>query len=236
MNSCTSSHLCTSSQLGSPLSHLLLHPRDGIGTVVPRCFDQVFEGRISRVFQSPDVDVASSLAGASEQAMLVVELRTEKQPKSDMSLCGRNVTDPVKRRIAERIVDGVVIEELVRSRYRSSCHVAQLSAYFPYFFRIVRKKLFDEIRHGTFSSLLHPAFARLLFEPSPTKFQPPPLPREYMGASKRVGRHQESRDLGAGEDIFNSGKNPMNVGNDSWRCLRSMTGTGFSSIRRFGSF
>ena len=113
--------------------------------MVPRCFYQFFEGGILCFFQRPDFDVARSLADASEQVMLVVEPRPEQEAKCDMVLHRRNVADTPERRIAKRVVDGVIVKELVRSRQRLSYHLAQLQAYPPYFIRIVRKKLFNNI-------------------------------------------------------------------------------------------
>ncbi len=45
--------------------------------------------------------------------MLVLKLRPEKKSKRDVLLRRRNVTDTPKRRIAMRIGDGVIIEELI---------------------------------------------------------------------------------------------------------------------------
>ena len=49
-----------------PLHLLLLHLCAGIGPIGPRGLDQLFESRVSRVFQRSDLDVTHSLAGALE--------------------------------------------------------------------------------------------------------------------------------------------------------------------------
>lgn len=125
----------------------LLRPRDGFCSVGPRLFDQFFDGRILRLVHRSDLDVACSLPDALEQVMRVVEPGSEQESEGDIRLHGRDVTDAPERRIVNRVVDGVIVKELVRSMHRASRHLAQLSDYCPYFFRIVREKLFDRIRH-----------------------------------------------------------------------------------------
>ena len=77
--------------------------------------------------------------------MLVVEPGPEQESESDMRLHRRDVADTPERRIVKRVVNGVIVKELVRSRHRVSYRLAQLCAYPPYFIRIVRKKLFHNI-------------------------------------------------------------------------------------------
>jgi len=56
--------------------------------------------------------------------MLVVEVRSEQESKRNLVLSGRNVADAFEGGIAERIVDGVIVEKLIGSRHCASCHVA----------------------------------------------------------------------------------------------------------------
>src|SRR2546425_8127613 len=86
--------------------------------------------------------------------MLVIELRPEQESERDILVHRRNVTDTPQWRIVKRIVDSVVIEELVSSRHRLSCHLAQLCAYPPRILRIVRKKYFHNVGHRKVNSRL----------------------------------------------------------------------------------
>ena len=77
--------------------------------------------------------------------MLVVESRSEQESDCDIFLHRRNVADTTKRRIANGIVDGVIVKKLVRSRHRAPCHLAQIFTYLPYFLRVARKKFFHNV-------------------------------------------------------------------------------------------
>lgn len=68
-----------------------------------------------------------------------------------MRLHGRNVTDTSERRVVNRVVDGVIVKELVRFVHHACCYLAQLPDYPPDLFGIVGKKLLDRIRQGQFS-------------------------------------------------------------------------------------
>ena len=95
--------------------------------------------------------------------MLVVEGRSEQESKRNLVLCGRNVADPFEGGIAERIVDCVIVEKLIRSRHCASCHVAQLFCYHPYLIRIVRKKFFHNVNQRQSAPIL---VGLLGFEPA----------------------------------------------------------------------
>jgi hypothetical protein len=99
--------------------------------------------------------VACSLADALEQVMLVVEVRSEQESKRNLVLSRGNIANAVKRRIAKRVVDCVVVEELVGTMHGASYDMAQLPTYHPYLIGIVGKKLFYNISHTqSFSSRL----------------------------------------------------------------------------------
>ncbi len=85
--------------------------------------------------------------------MLVVEVRSEQESKRNLVLCRRNVADAFEGGIAERIVDCVIVEKLIRSRHCASCHVAQLFGYLSYLIRIGRKKLFYDVNHRRSTSV-----------------------------------------------------------------------------------
>jgi hypothetical protein len=89
--------------------------------------------------------MACSLADALEQVMSVVEPSPEQKSEGNMRLHGRDVEDTPERRIIKRVVDGVIVKELMRSMHRASCHLAQLYGHPSYFLRIVRKKLFYNV-------------------------------------------------------------------------------------------
>src|SRR5712692_6475531 len=128
-------------------------PWDKIYPMSPRLLDQFFNGRISCLLQRLDLEMPCSLTDALEQAMLVVEPSSEQKSEGNMRQHGRDVEDTPERRIIKRVVDGIIVKELVRSMHRASCHATQLFDHCPYFLRIVREKLCNGIRHRQFSSL-----------------------------------------------------------------------------------
>ena len=83
-----STNSSTSPHLGSSLSRLPLDLCNGFGAFSPSCLDQVFQVRVSCVFQGLDVDVSGSLAEALEQAMRVVELCAEDETEDYVLLFG----------------------------------------------------------------------------------------------------------------------------------------------------
>ena len=89
--------------------------------------------------------MACSLAVALERVILIVELRSEQESNRNLALSRRNIADAIKRRVAKRVVDSVVIEELVCSWHCASCYVAQFRGYLSYLVGIVRKELFYNI-------------------------------------------------------------------------------------------
>ncbi len=127
------------------MPHLPLDLGHGIGSMCPCCLDQFFEGWIPSLLQRPHLDVTRSLANSLKQVVLIVKSRAEQESKSDVRLHRRNVADPPERRVVKRVADCVIVKELVRSRHRLSCHLAQLYAYPSYLIRIVRKKLSHNI-------------------------------------------------------------------------------------------